>query len=86
MSPVDSGFRERLQAAIRLWIEETRKHILRGQNADIISKELSAKAIAEFIVIAHEGFYGLIKGVNDPAIYKSLAESLNLYFRSIEMR
>jgi TetR/AcrR family transcriptional regulator, transcriptional repressor for nem operon len=83
MAPVDLIFKRKLQKAIRLWIDETAKHILRGQTAGYIAKDLKAQAIAEFIVMAHEGFFGLIKGIGDQNVFLGLYASLKKYFESL---
>ena len=85
MSPIDEGFRDRLQVALLLWIDETNRHLLRAKKSGIIKKEVDTRAAAYFIVMAHEGFYGMLKGVRDPKAFKSLYDSLSLYFQSISV-
>lgn len=83
MSPVDKGFKKRLNSALNLWIDETEKHLKRGQSTGFIKKNINAKDIAHFVVMAHEGFYGMMKGVEDPLLFKSLNRSLKIYFDSV---
>lgn len=83
MSSVDKGFKKRLNAALNLWIDETEKHLERGQSAGFIKKAVNLKDIAHFIVMAHEGFYGMMKGIENPQLFKSLNRSLKIYFDSI---
>lgn len=83
MSPVDKGFKKRLNAALNLWIDETEKHLKRGQNAGFIKKSVNVRDVAHFVVMAHEGFYGMMKGVDNPHLFKSLNSSLKIYFESI---
>lgn len=84
MAPIDKGFKTRLEAGLDLWITEMEKHIKRGQKDGFISNELSARDISRFIVMSHEGFYGIIKGIHDPQMFSSLYKSLKIYFKSIE--
>lgn len=83
MSPIDKGFRKRLNVALELWIDETEKHLRRGQNAGYIKKSVNLRDIAHFVVMAHEGFYGMMKGMEDPHLFKSLHRSLKIYFNAI---
>lgn len=83
MSPIDSGFKLRLSSALELWVSELEKHLKRGQHHGFIKKSIRPRDAAQFVVMAHEGFYGIIKGVDDPHLFESLARSLKIYFRSI---
>lgn len=83
MSPVDKGFKQLLQKALDLWVDEMDRHLKRGKKSGFIKAEINTKEVAQFIVMAHEGFYGMLKGVGDPALFRSLLKSLKLYFASI---
>lgn len=83
MSPVDKGFKKRLNTALNLWIDEMEKHLKRGQKAGFIKSSANTKDISHFVVMAHEGFYGMMKGVEDPKLFNSLNRSLKIYFDSI---
>ncbi|PJZ70410.1 transcriptional regulator [Leptospira perolatii] len=83
MSPVDKGFKTRLQSALSLWIEELEKHLIRAKKSGYIKKEINTNEAASFIVMAHEGFYGLIKGVGNPKLFGILFRSMKRYFDSI---
>lgn len=83
MAPIDRGFKTRLQAALNLWIDETEKHIKRAQNEGYIKKTVKARAIAQFVVMTHEGYFGLIKGLDDPSAVNSLFGSVKQYFDSL---
>jgi TetR/AcrR family transcriptional regulator, transcriptional repressor for nem operon len=84
MAPVDEGFRRRLQNALRLWISGVEERLKRGQRDGHIKKEVNTKDAAHFIVMAHEGFYGVIKGLDDPSAFKSMYRPLKTYLRMIE--
>ncbi|EQA44777.1 transcriptional regulator, TetR family [Leptospira broomii serovar Hurstbridge str. 5399] len=83
MSPVDKGFKIRLQAALKLWIDELEKFLTRAKKAGYIKKEINTNEAAHFIVMAHEGFYGLIKGVGDHQLFGILFKAMSRYFDSI---
>jgi len=83
MAPVDKGFSKRLTAALNLWIGELEKHLQRAQRSGFIQPQVDTAEAAHFIVMAHEGFYGIIKGMNEPKVFTVLLASLQRYFDSI---
>lgn len=83
MAPVDKGFNKRLQAALNLWIRELEKRLQRAQRAGYIEAQVDVAEAAHFIVMAHEGFYGIIKGMNEPKVFTVLLASMQRYFDSI---
>lgn len=83
MAPVDEGFRIRLQAGLQLWIDEMEKQLKRAQKAGFIKPDVNTRHAAYFIVMAHEGFYGMLKGLDKRGAYNALYESLRLYFDTI---
>lgn len=86
MSAVDPIFREKLQAVLVLWVDEIEKNVRNAQSLGYVKKDINARHAAEFIVMAHEGFFGIIKGLGDKKIYYSLYESLRIYFDSISVK
>jgi hypothetical protein len=83
MAPIDKEFKKRLQKALHLWISETEKHLSRAKKQGYLRADANTKEIAHFIVMAHEGFYGIIKGLDDPKAFTSLFHSLKKYFKTI---
>ncbi len=83
MAPVDKGFKKKLETALELWIDKIEWHLKRGKKAGYLSDDVSPRDAANFIVMAHEGFYGMVKGLSDPSLVKSLFKSIKIYFKSI---
>ncbi len=83
MAPVDKGFKTRLQKALNLWIEETEKHLVRAKRDRFLRAEVNTRELAHFIVMAHEGFYGIIKGLDDPYAFKAIFNSLKSYIQTV---
>lgn len=83
MSPVDKGFHKRLQIALNLWIDEMDKHLKRAKKSGYLKMDVNTKHVAHFVVMAHEGFYGMLKGLDDPKIFTSLYASMKQYFKTI---
>lgn len=84
MAPVDAGFRARLERALELWIAEMDRHLRRARREGYLRPGVNTRQVAHFIVMSHEGFYGLLKGLNDPGAFAALYGSLKMYFRTIE--
>ncbi len=84
MSPIDKGFHKRLQIALNLWIDEMDKHLKRAKKSGFLKADVKTKQVAHFIVMSHEGFYGMLKGLDDPKIFTALYESMKRYFTTIE--
>ena len=84
MSPLDKGFHQRLQAALIYWIDGIESHLKRAKKIGLLKKEVNTRHVAQFIVMAHEGFYGLLKGIPDPKSFQVLFTSLKAYFRTLE--
>jgi TetR/AcrR family transcriptional regulator, transcriptional repressor for nem operon len=83
MAPVDSGFKSRLQTALNLWIDEMEKQLRRAKKNGHIRADINTRQTAHFVVMAHEGFYGMLKGLNDPKAFDALYDSLKRYFGAI---
>jgi AcrR family transcriptional regulator len=79
MAPIDQGFKKRLTAALNLWIDKMDGHLKRAQAEGFIRSEIDTREVAHFIVMAHEGFYGLIKGLGSPGLFQVLYRSMNAY-------
>lgn len=84
MAPIDQGFKERLQASLQLWIVETEKHLKRAKKNGFLKPSVNTKQVAHFIVMTHEGFYGIIKGLDDPKAFDALFDSLKMYFSTLK--
>ncbi len=84
MSAVDAGFKRRLEVALRMWIDEMETHLRRGKKNGFVKSDVNTRQVAHFVVMAHEGFYGMLKGLHDPRAFDALYESLKRYFKTIE--
>jgi len=83
MAPVDPGFHERLQVALNLWIDEMDKQLKRAKKNGYLKSDVNTRQVAHFVVMAHEGFYGMLKGLDDPRAFDALFDSLKRYFQTI---
>ena len=83
MSAVDPVFREKLQAVLLLWIEETEKYLRKAQAEGYLKKNVNTRNVAEFIVMVEEGSFAMVKNLRDKKVYWALYESLKQYLESI---
>lgn len=83
MAPIDALFKKKLEVALSYWIEGMEKELARGKTQGFIRKDINTRQVAHFIVMAHEGFYGMLKGLNDPKAFNALYDSLKRYFETL---
>ena len=85
MAPIDSGFKRRLKAALELWIDQMDEALNRAQFGGFLRSDVNTREAAHFVVMAHEGFYGLMKGLGGSHSFKALMSSLKIYFHGISL-
>lgn len=83
MAPIDPIFKEKLEKALRYWIDGIDSELKRAKKDGYIRSNVKTKQVAHFIVMAHEGFYGMLKGLNDPKAFNTLFSSLKVYFETL---
>jgi TetR/AcrR family transcriptional repressor of nem operon len=83
MSALDPVFREKLNAVLKLWIDETERYLKKAQSDGYLKKDVDTRQIAEFVVMVEEGSYAMVKNLRDQRVYWSLFESLKQYLESI---
>lgn len=83
MAPVDDGFQRRLNRALALWIDEMDQQLKKSQRSGFINRKIDTREVAHFTVMAHEGFYGMLKGLDDPKAFRILYNSLERYFQTL---
>lgn len=83
MAPVDQEFKERLENALRFWIDGMEKELDRAKKSGQIRSDVNTRQVAHFVVMAHEGFYGMLKVLHDPKAFTSLYNSLKAYFETL---
>ncbi len=84
MAPVDKEFKNRLEAALLYWIEGMEQELKRAKKLGYLRDDVSARQVAHFVVMAHEGFYGMLKALPDPKAFNALYDSLKRYFETIK--
>ena len=83
MSAIDPTFRDKLNAVLKLWIDETEKYLRRAQAEGYLKEDANPRQIAEFVVMVEEGSFAMVKNLRDKKVYWSLYESLRQYLESM---
>lgn len=76
MATVDSTFREILSSVMSMWIDGTRAHLEQAKADGILTDDLNALQMAQYIVIMQEGAYGIGKILRDRKVLQGLQTSL----------
>ena len=83
MSSVDPVFRDKLSDVLELWIAGIEHHLRMAKKRGYLKKEIDPRQLAEFIVMNHEGAFGITKSIRDRKVFRSLHASLKNYLESV---
>ncbi len=83
MSAVDPIFREKLRRVLKVWIDETRKHLKRAQDEGYLKHDVDTRQVAEFVVMMEEGSGAIMKNLMDRKVYWALYEGFKQYLESV---
>lgn len=83
MSPIEEGFRARIDALYRLWMGGIEEALAKGQSNGSIEPGLDSRQAAQFIVASVEGCLGLAKNRQSRAVFKSCSDSLGRYLLTL---
>ena len=83
MSPVDAGFRARLQAIREDWRQGVAAAIARGQAEGDIRADVDPQGTADFIIAGIEGCIGMAKGAQSQTFYQGGMRGLEQYLNNL---
>jgi AcrR family transcriptional regulator len=86
MSPLDEGFRKRLESVFRAWREGIAKALRRGQEKGQVRSEIDPLQSADFFLAALEGSVSLAKNAQDSKLLESCRGGLEAYLESLRAR
>lgn len=86
MSSVDPVFRDKLRAALELWIPGVEGHLRSARRRGYLKKSVDPRRLAEFVVTNHEGAFGMLKSLRDHKAFFSLQASLKNYLDGVAVR
>ncbi|NUN06132.1 MAG: TetR/AcrR family transcriptional regulator [Bdellovibrio sp.] len=84
MAPIDKGFKERLEASLLYWIDGMEQELKRAKKSGYVRDDVNIRQVAHFVVMTHEGFYGMLKALDDPKAFNALYDSLKRYFETLK--
>jgi len=85
MSPLDEGFRQRLDYIFRLWHDVTEQALERARQQGRIRDDLDCDETATFILAAVEGCIGIAKNAQSKERLRSCNRGLVGYLRSLQL-
>jgi TetR/AcrR family transcriptional repressor of nem operon len=85
MSPLDEGFRQRLDYILRLWHDVTEQALERARQQGRIRDDVNCDETATFILAAVEGCIGIAKNAQSKERLRSCNRGLVGYLRSLQL-
>lgn len=83
MSSVDPVFREKLHAVLEVWISGIEKNLQEAKRRGQLRKNIDIRQTAEFIVMSHEGAFGIVKSTRSRRVFRALQSSLKTYLQTL---
>ncbi len=79
MSPVDEGFRQRLNAVSEAWRAGIALALARGPGRGTVRDDIDPEKTAAFLFAAYEGIIGTAKNAQSTELFESSLEVLATY-------
>ncbi len=83
MSAVDPVFSEKLRSVMEMWVDEVEKYLKKGQSDGYLMPTVNPRQLAEFVIMVHEGVFGMAKSLKDKKVMWSLYDSLREHLNSV---
>lgn len=83
MSPLDAGFRKRLETIFDAWREATAKVLREGQRAGSVRRNVEPADAAGLLIAMVEGYGSLAKNAQDPKVIKSGIKNIVGWLKSL---
>lgn len=84
MSPLDEGFRKRLEQIVERIHSLIAEALEQGQQEGRVTERISPGEVAHFIFAAIEGSYSMAKVRNDKRVFHACINSLSRYLESLK--
>lgn len=86
MSPIDEGFRERIEDFFQSWEKTLAEALKNGQKQGCVDDSVNTDDCAVFILAAIEGSLGMTKNYQRKTIYYSCSRELKRYLNALKVR
>jgi len=84
MSPIDEGFRERIETIYTHWRQQLSSSLQRCQRNGDMSKNVDADEIATLIIAVTQGSVGIAKNSQHPESFSEYTRGLTQYLRELQ--
>lgn len=86
MSPLDEGFRERIDMLFREWEQGFKAALALGQSKGQVRRDLDPEATAMFLVSALEGCFGIAKSSRKMKVIRARLTAVSDYLESLRRK
>lgn len=83
MSPIDDGFRKRIEGFFQYWRDAIADALQRGQQQGVVDSSIDCQNSAMFILVTMEGALGMTKNQRDRSVYVNCGKELKRYLNSM---
>ncbi len=83
MSPVDAGFRARIETIYQSWQSAIIEILKEGQNKKKVKSDINLEECATFILASIEGAIGLAKNAQNKEVYYRCGRQLSVYLDTL---
>lgn len=84
MSPIDEGFRERIETFFQYWQDTLSSRLKNGQQQQLVANEINTDDCALFIIASIEGTLSMTKNHRNKAVFHSCCRELNRYLNGLK--
>lgn len=86
MSPIDEGFRERINDFFHVWQNAIAEALRRGQQHGIVDRSINTEDSALFIIASIEGALGMTKNQQNKTVYVNCGKELKRYLGTLKAK
>lgn len=86
MSPIDEGFRERIEIIYSSWKERLTESLHACQKKGYMNNDVQASDIATLIMAVTQGAVGIAKNSQQPESFTEYTRGLSQYLRELQIR
>jgi TetR/AcrR family transcriptional regulator, transcriptional repressor for nem operon len=83
MSPLDEGFRKRIDKVFGDWLGAIAGALRTGQKRGLVRDDIDPEEIAGFVIATYEGYISLTKSSQDPRMLETGKRNMARYLESL---
>lgn len=86
MSPLDEGFRTRLERIYQRWQQRMTEALLRAQKEGLMAETVDAAEVASFVIATMQGATGMAKNAQDSKVFSQSVRGLIGYLEGLQKK